>query len=656
MILYIDIETYSSVDITKSGAYKYIESPDFEILIVGYALNDGPVTVVDLAQGEELSDFFLEALHDPKCLKVAHNAVFERLSFRRIGHDVPAEQWYCTSVKAAYCGLPLSLDNVSKVLDLQDKKLEVGKTLIRYFSCPCKPTKINGGRTRNYPEHAPDKWEMYKEYNKYDVLAEREIYKLLEKYTIPESERRLYAVDQHINDRGITVDVELATAAIDIDTLYTQTLLDKATALTGLDNPNSLTQIKKWVLHKTGCEITSLAKGEIENVAEDFANYPDVLELLNLRKELSKTSVKKYYAMINCACSDNRVRGTFQFYGANRTGRWAGRLLQLQNLAKNYVSNIELPRELVRRKDLDAVEMLYGQVADILSQLIRTALIAPEGKTLAVADFAAIEARVISWLAGEQWRMDIFAGDGKIYEATGARMFGVPVESITKGSEIRGKAKISELALGFGGSINALRRMGGEKMGLSDTEMKSLVKRWRDANPCIVYLWEDVERAAKEAVKYRRRSVAANGKLTFECDGDNLMVRLPSGRQLFYRHATIKTKPKPNVPTMTPTIWYEGVVQETKHWGEIDTYGGKLVENCVQAIARDLMASTLMSLDEAGHEVIAHIHDEVIVEVEKSSAKQKYAEIVSLMEKTPDWAEGLPLKADGYITPFYLKD
>ena len=656
MILYIDIETYSSVDITKSGAYKYIESPDFEVLIVGYALNDGPVTVVDLAQGEELSDFFLEALHDPKYLKVAHNAVFERLSFRRIGHDVPAEQWYCTSVKAAYCGLPLSLDNVSKVLDLQDKKLEVGKTLIRYFSCPCKPTKINGGRTRNYPEHAPDKWEMYKEYNKYDVLAEREIYKLLEKYTIPESERRLYAVDQHINDRGITVDVELATAAIDIDTMYTQTLLDKATALTGLDNPNSLTQIKKWVLQKTGCEITSLAKGEIENVAEDFANYPDVLELLNLRKELSKTSVKKYYAMINCACSDNRVRGTFQFYGANRTGRWAGRLLQLQNLAKNYVSNIELPRELVRRKDLDAVEMLYGQVADILSQLIRTALIAPEGKTLAVADFAAIEARVISWLAGEQWRMDIFAGDGKIYEATGARMFGVPVESITKGSEIRGKAKISELALGFGGSINALRRIGGEKMGLSDTEMKSLVKRWRDANPCIVYLWEDVERAAKEAVKYRRRSMAANGKLTFECDGDNLMVRLPSGRQLFYRHATIKTKPKPNVPTMTPTIWYEGAVQETKHWGEIDTYGGKLVENCVQAIARDLMASTLMSLDEAGYEVIAHIHDEVIVEVEKSSAKQNYAEIVSLMEKTPDWAEGLPLKADGYITPFYLKD
>ena len=656
MILYIDIETYSSVDITKSGAYKYIESPDFEILIVGYALNDGPVTVVDLAQGEELSDFFLEALHDPKCLKVAHNAVFERLSFRRIGHDIPAEQWYCTSVKAAYCGLPLSLDNVSKVLDLQDKKLEVGKTLIRYFSCPCKPTKINGGRTRNYPEHAPDKWGMYKEYNKYDVLAEREIYKLLEKYTIPESERRLYAVDQHINDRGITVDVELATAAIDIDTMYTQTLLDKATALTGLDNPNSLTQIKKWVLQKTGCEITSLAKGEIENIAEDFVNYPDVLELLNLRKELSKTSVKKYYAMINCACSDNRVRGTFQFYGANRTGRWAGRLLQLQNLAKNYVSNIELPRELVRRKDLDAVEMLYGQVADILSQLIRTALIAPEGKTLAVADFAAIEARVISWLAGEQWRMDIFAGDGKIYEATGARMFGVPIESITKGSEIRGKAKISELALGFGGSINALRRMGGEKMGLSDTEMKSLVKRWRDANPCIVYLWEDVERAAKEAVKYRRRSIAANGKLTFECDGDNLMVRLPSGRQLFYRHATIKTKPKPNVPIMTPTIWYEGVVQETKHWGEIDTYGGKLVENCVQAIARDLMASTLMSLDEAGHKVIAHIHDEVIVEVEKSSAKQNYAEIVSLMEKTPDWAEGLPLKADGYITPFYLKD
>lgn len=320
--LFVDIETYSSVDITKAGAYKYIESADFEIIIIGYALNGGPVNIIDLLQGEELPEEFEEALLDDNCLKIAHNAVFERLAFRRIGYDVPAEQWYCTSVKAAYCGLPLSLDNVSKVLDLKDKKLETGKTLIRYFSCPCKPTKVNGGRTRNYPVHAPEKWEMYKEYNRYDVLAEREIYELLERYDIPSFERELYAVDQHINDRGIKVDIALASAAIEIDTLYTEALMQKAKELTGLENPNSLAQIKKWVIEKTGQEITSLAKGELDNVIEAFAGYPEILELIELRKELAKTSVKKYYAMINCAGKDNRVRGTFQFYGANRTGRW----------------------------------------------------------------------------------------------------------------------------------------------------------------------------------------------------------------------------------------------------------------------------------------------------------------------------------------------
>lgn len=652
--LFIDIETYSSTDITKAGAYKYIESPDFEILMIGYAINDGPVSIIDLAQGEELSEEFEDVLLDPEYLKVAHNAVFERLSFKRIGYDVPAEYWYCTSVKAAYCGLPLSLDNVSKVLDLQDKKLDTGKALIRYFSCPCKPTKINGGRTRNYPYHAPDKWEMYKEYNMYDVLAEREIYKLLERYEIPEFERKLYAVDQRINDRGIMVDKELALSAIAIDEMYTNSLIEQAQELTHLENPNSLTQIKKWVADKTGLEITSLAKGEIDNVVATFGNYPEVLELLNLRKELSKTSVKKYYAMINCAGKDDRVRGTFQFYGANRTGRWAGRLLQLQNLAKNYVSNITLPRELVRSRDLDTIQMLYGQVADILSQLIRTGLIAPKGKLLAVADFSAIEARVISWLADEEWRMDVFNGDGKIYEATGAKMFGVPISSITKGSEMRQKSKISELALGFGGSLGALRRMGGEKMGLSDAEMMSLVRRWRQANPCIVALWEDLEQAAKRAIKLRCPVSAANGKITIDCDGENMMVQLPSGRKLFYRNPRIKVGPKTKVST--PSIWYEGVIQETKHWGEVDTYGGKLAENCVQAIARDLMAFTLVSLDAAGYDIIAHIHDEVITEVPEEQAEQHYKKIKAIMEVTPDWAKGLPLRAEGYTTPFYLKD
>lgn len=654
--LYIDIETYSSEDITKCGAYKYIESEDFEILIIGYAINDGPVVLVDLLQGEEMPEEFKAALLDPAFIKVAHNAVFERLSFRRIGFDIPAEQWYCTSVKAAYCGLPLSLDNVSKVLDLQNKKLETGKALIKYFSCPCKPTKINGGRTRNYPEHAPEKWEMYKEYNKYDVLAEREIFEILDKYEIPEFERKLYAVDQEINDRGIMVDKELALSAIALDEMYTEALMTRAKELTGLENPNSTVQIKKWITSKTNQEISSLAKGELDSLEESFKDHPDVLELLSLRKELSKTSVKKYYAMVNCAGKDDRVRGTFQFYGANRTGRWAGRLLQLQNLAKNYVNNISIPREMVRRRDLEAIELCYDKVADILSQLIRTGLIAPKTKTLAVADFSAIEARVISWLADEDWRMEVFRGDGKIYEATGAKMFGVPISAITKGSDLRQKSKISELALGFGGSLGALRRMGGEKMGLADAEMASLVRRWRQANPGIVALWEDLESAAKKAIKYRAPFEAANGKIVIDCDDENMMVQLPSGRKLFYRHPCIKTKAKAKISTMAPSIWYEGVIQETKHWGEVDTYGGKLTENCVQAIARDLLASTLMSLSDKGYPVIAHIHDEVIVEVPEAQAEEHYDKVKAIMEITPPWAEGLPLKADGYITPFYLKD
>ena len=654
--LYIDIETYSSEDITKCGAYKYIESEDFEILIIGYAINDGPVVLVDLLQGEEMPEEFKAALLDPAFIKVAHNAVFERLSFRRIGLDIPAEQWYCTSVKAAYCGLPLSLDNVSKVLDLQNKKLETGKALIKYFSCPCKPTKINGGRTRNYPEHAPEKWEMYKEYNKYDVLAEREIFEMLDKYEIPEFERKLYAVDQEINDRGIMVDKELALSAIALDEMYTEALMTRAKELTGLENPNSTVQIKKWITSKTNQEISSLAKGELDSLEESFKDHHDVLELLSLRKELSKTSVKKYYAMVNCAGKDDRVRGTFQFYGANRTGRWAGRLLQLQNLAKNYVNNISIPREMVRRRDLEAIELCYDKVADILSQLIRTGLIAPKTKTLAVADFSAIEARVISWLADEDWRMEVFRGDGKIYEATGAKMFGVSISAITKGSDLRQKSKISELALGFGGSLGALRRMGGEKMGLADAEMASLVRRWRQANPGIVALWEDLESAAKKAIKYRAPFEAANGKIVIDCDDENMMVQLPSGRKLFYRHPCIKTKAKAKISAMTPSIWYEGVIQETKHWGEVDTYGGKLTENCVQAIARDLLASTLMSLSDKGYPVIAHIHDEVIVEVPEAQAEEHYDKVKAIMEITPPWAEGLPLKADGYITPFYLKD
>ena len=653
--LFIDVETYSSVDIKESGAYKYIESPDFEILIIGYALDDGPVKIVDLAQGEEMPEEFEEALLDPDCVKVAHNAVFERLSFKRIGYNVPAEQWYCTSVKAAYCGLPLSLDAVSKRLDLTDKKLDTGKALIKYFSCPCKPTRINGMRTRNYPSDAPEKWEMYKEYNMYDVLAEREIFQKLSAYEIPDIERRMYVLDQNINDRGILVDMELAQSAIAVDNEYTTLLTNHAKELTGLENPNSPAQIRQWIEKTTGCVVMSLSKETMPDLMKEFADYPDIIELLNIRKKLSKTSIKKYYAMLNCAMKDNRCRGLFQFYGANRTGRWAGRLLQLQNLSKNHISHIETPRELIRARDWETVEMMYDDVADILSQLVRTALIAPKGKTFAVADFSAIEARVISWLANEKWRMDVFRGDGKIYEATGAKMFNVPISAITKGSVLRDKSKISELALGYEGSLGALKRMGGERMGLSDTEMMSMVSRWRLANPAIVDTWKEIDEASKEAVRYQRPVSCTCKNLIFDCDGQFMTIQLPSGRKLFYANPKFKDKKIGRSTMPIRVLCYQGVVQETKQWGEIDTYGGKLTENIVQAIARDLLGDAMLRMQDEGYEIVASVHDEVIVEVPEINAKDHYNRLVEIMSTPPQWAEDLPLNADGGVMMFYQK-
>lgn len=653
--LFIDVETYSSVDIKESGAYKYIESPDFEILIIGYALDDGPVKIVDLAQGEEMPEEFEEALLDPDCVKVAHNAVFERLSFKRIGYNVPAEQWYCTSVKAAYCGLPLSLDGVSKALNLADKKLDTGKALIKYFSCPCKATRVNGMRTRNYPEHAPEKWEMYKEYNKYDVLAEREIFKRLEAYIIPDIERKMYVLDQNINDRGILVDMELAESAIAVDNTYTSILTQHAQQLTGLENPNSPVQIRQWIEKATGCVVMSLSKETMPDLMKEFADYPDVIELLNIRKKLSKTSIKKYYAMLNCAMKDHRVRGTFQFYGANRTGRWAGRLLQLQNLSKNHISHIEVPREMIRARDWESVEMMYDDVADILSQLVRTALIASPGKVFSVADFSAIEARVISWLANEKWRMDVFRGDGKIYEATGAKMFNVPISAITKGSVLRDKSKISELALGYEGSLGALKRMGGERMGLSDTEMMSLVRKWRSANPAIVDMWKEIDEASKEAVRYQRPVSCTCRNIIFDCNGEFMTIQLPSGRKLFYYGPKFKDKKIGHSTMPTRVLCYQGVVQETKQWGEIDTYGGKLTENIVQAIARDLLGDAMLRMQDEGYEIVASVHDEVIVEVPEINAKDHYNRLVEIMSTPPQWAEDLPLNADGGVMMFYQK-
>lgn len=653
--LFIDVETYSSVDIKESGAYKYIESPDFEILIIGYALNDNPVKIVDLAQGEEMPEEFEEALLDPDYVKVAHNAVFERLSFKRIGYNVPAEQWYCTSVKAAYCGLPLSLDGVSKALNLTDKKLDTGKALIKYFSCPCKATRVNGMRTRNYPEHAPEKWEMYKEYNKYDVLAEREIFHRLEPYIIPKIEREMYVLDQNINDRGILVDMELAESAIAVDNTYTSILTQHAQQLTGLENPNSPVQIRQWIEKKTGNAILSLSKETMPDLLKEFADYPDVIELLNIRKKLSKTSIKKYYAMLNCAMKDHRVRGTFQFYGANRTGRWAGRLLQLQNLSKNHISHIEVPRELIRARDWETVEMMYDDVADILSQLVRTALIPPQGMKYAVADFSAIEARVISWLADEKWRLDVFHGDGKIYEATGEKMFGVPKSEIKKGSVLRDKSKISELALGYEGGLGALKRMGGDKMGLSDTEMMSLVRKWRMANPNIVDMWKEIDEASKEAVRYHRAVKCTSKNVIFDCDGEFMTIELPSGRKLFYYGPKFKDKKIGRSTVPIRSLCYRGIDQTTKQWISIDTYGGKLTENIVQAVSRDLLGDAMLRMEKAGYGIVGSIHDEVITEVPEENAQLWYDNLVKIMSTPPLWAQDLPLNADGGVMDFYQK-
>lgn len=649
--LYIDIETYSSVDIGDCGAYKYIASPDFEILIVGYAFNDEDVEIVDLAMGEELPERFVNALMDPNVIKHAHNAVFERLSFKRVGYNVEAKNWRCTMVKAAYCGLPLSLKMVSTVLDLKDKKLDTGTMLIKYFSCPCKPTKINGGRTRNYPEHAPEKWELYKEYNKYDVLAEREIDHILSQYEIPQIELDVYALDQKINDQGIMVDLQMAQNAIAIDTEASTRLEQEVKELTGLSNPNSGLQMRQWLTQQTGDEIASLAKTVMPDLLDKYKDNALVYRILQLRNMLSKTSVKKYYAMINCATPDSRVRGTFQFYGANRTGRWAGRLLQLQNLSKNHLDDIDTPRELIRANDLDTLDMLYDDIPDILSQLVRTGIVAPEGKMLSVADFSAIEARVISWLADEQWRLDVFHGDGKIYEATGSKMFSVPIKAITKGSDLRQKSKISELALGYGGAVNAMRRMGGERMGLSDPEMMSLTRKWRQANPKIVELWTELEESAIEAIRYHRPVTATCKNLIFDCDDNCMTIQLPSGRKLFYRNAYLSTSKK-----SAYGVRYMGLNQVTKQWETVETYGGKLTENVIQAIARDLLAYSMLQLDKAGYTITMHIHDEVIAEVDAANAQAEYERMAEIMGQAPDWASDLPLRAEGYITPYYKKD
>jgi DNA polymerase len=655
--LHIDIETYSSVDILTAGAYRYCESIDFEILILCYAFDKGPIQTIDLLQGEQIPQSFFDALMDPKIEKHAHNANFERNGFRAIGYNVPIDQWFCSAIKAGYCGLPLGLGAITDALDLQeDGKLATGKALIRFFSGPIKPTKKNDRRFRNFPNHDPEKWAEYKKYCGNDVKAERKIGEILKNYTIGEIERKNYILDQEINDRGILIDIPFAKNAYELDQINSQILGEEMKKLTGLENPNSPKQLKNWLGNQMQTEIMSLAKGEIPTLIK-LAGPGVASDVLNLRSRASKTSIKKYVSMQNCVCYDGRAHGLFQFYGASRTGRWAGRLIQLQNLPQNHLAELATVREAFKYGEYEDVSVLYPDVSSTLSQLIRTAFIAKKDHTFAVADFSAIEARVIAWLANETWRMDVFNSHGKIYEASASQMFGIPIEKIDKtteeGAAIRGKGKVAELALGYQGALGALKQMGGEAMGLSDVEMDSIVKSWREKSPMIVRLWKSVEGYAIRAIKNpcKKYTLELFKNLVFEYDGVSLTIQLPSGRKLFYHNPRIK----PN-KWGRDAVQYKGTHQVTRKWGWIDSYGGKFTENIVQAIARDLLAYSMLRLNDEGFKIVMHVHDEAVCEVPTDDATDDLQIMCDIMGEEVPWAKGSPLVADGYITPFYKKD
>lgn len=654
--LHIDIETYSSIDIRKAGAYRYAQSIDFEIMLVAYAYDDEPVQIVDLMVGEELPQTLIDDLLNPFVTKYAHNAQFERRCFVESGFDLGVYDWFCTAVKAAYCGLPLSLDQVSSALKLGDKgKMAEGKKLIQYFCVPCKPTKTNGGRHRNFPEHDSEAWQLFKDYCVQDVVAEREICRRLERYKIPEFERENYGLDQIINDRGVLLDLGFAANAVAFDSRYLGTIRQEIKHLTGVDNPNSGPQLKTWLSEQTGLEITSLAKDVIGPLIEQVGADTVPGKVLQLRSMGSKTSTAKFKAMPICAGPDGRGRGLLQFYGAGRTGRWAGRLIQLQNLPRNYIKDLDGARQLVASGDYDSTLEQYPKMSGLLSQLIRTALIAPEGKTFAVADFSSIEARVIAWLAGEDWRLDVFRGDGRIYEASASMMFGLPIEQCLKEDKgglpgIRAKGKIAELALGYQGGVGALRQMGGESMGLSADEMQSIVEKWREASPNIKKLWYTVEKAAKATMRTRKTIETKCGRLRFKFNGETLRIKLPSGRCLSYWKAHL------GEGKFGEVIKYWGVNQTLRKWMRLETYGGKLVENIVQAIARDLLMNSMQHLEANGFRIVMHVHDEAICEVPVDEAEVLLENMCFIMGQGPDWAQGLPLGADGYVTPYYKKD
>lgn len=655
----IDIETFSSNDLSKCGVYKYVEAPDFDILLFGYAVDGGEVIVVDLAEGEEIPVEILAALADENITKWAFNSNFERVCLsewlRRnhpeyfdsysvdgdtVGKYLNPRGWKCSMIWSAFMGLPLSLAGVGAVLGLEEQKLKEGKDLIRYFCVPCKATKSNGGRTRNLPEHDEDKWNLFKFYNQRDVEAEQSIQKKLVKYPVPDFVWEEFWLDQEINDRGIQLDLTMVENAISLDEMSKEKLSMAMREITDLDNPNSVAQMKDW-LSEQGIEAESLGKKDVAKLMDEVDG--DVKDALQLRQQLAKSSVKKYQAMQNAVCADGRARGMFQFYGANRSGRWAGRIIQLQNLPQNHMEDLEQARALVRNGDYEALSMLYDSIPNVLSELIRTAFVARDGNKFAVADFSAIEARVLSWLAGETWRTEVFVNNGDIYCASASAMFGVPVEKHGQNAHLRQKGKIAELALGYGGSVGALKSMGAIEMGLAEEELQPLVDSWRAANPNIVKFWWNVDRAVKTAVKQKKQA-DVNG-IRFFCQSGMLFIQLPSGRRLAY------VKPRMGLNRFdSESVTYEGV-GGTKKWERIESYGPKFVENIVQAISRDILCYAMSTLSHCM--ICAHVHDELIIECREDVSLDAICE---QMGRTPPWAEGLVLRADGYETDFYKKD
>ena len=642
-VLEMDIESFSDVDLIKCGVYAYADSPAFEILLFAYSFDGGETQIIDLAQGEKLPAEVEEAIFDVSVTKTAYNANFERTCLsKHFGRYIPPESWHCSAVQAAMLALPRSLEDVGRVLGLDEQKMKEGKELIRYFCVPCKPTKANGGRIRNLPRHAPEKWELFKTYCKRDVDVEKSIRRKLHNFPIPESEMELYRLDQRINDRGVLVDMGLVRNAVSCEHLHKEVVTKRAYELTGLENPNSVAQLKGW-LGDMGMEAESLSKKAVaEMIAETDG---EVEELLRLRLLMAKTSVKKYEAMERSVCSDGRVHGMLMFCGANRTARWSGKIVQIQNLPKNYLPDLELARDLVKQGRFEDIELLYDSTPNVLSELIRTAFIPKPGCRFVVADFSAIEARVLAWLSGEQWRLDVFTSHGKIYEASASSMFHVPMEEITKTSPLRQKGKLAELGLGFGGAAGALISMGALDMGLTEEELPPLVAAWRKANPHITQFWWDVDAAAIKAVREKQKTKV--GKIIFEYKSGILFITLPSGRKLSY------VKPRMAVNKFgRDGLTYEGI-SENKKWSRIETYGPKLVENIVQGTARDLLAEAMLRVEEKGYPIVMHCHDEIIAEMPEGTGSVD--EMCEVMAVQPEWAEGLPLRADGYQCSFYQK-